>query len=59
SFLPAEYDLYASLVTPCRLASGTLLMARDSAKPHDQQVNENLMVDLGQCLPYLFHPPMR
>ena len=33
SFLPAKYEWYASLVTPCRLASGTLLMAREGVQP--------------------------
>ena len=29
SLLPATYDLYDSVVAPCRLASGIILMARE------------------------------
>ncbi len=35
-----------SVVTPCRLASGTLLKARETVQPMAHMLNKNLMVDL-------------
>ena len=36
-----------SVVTPCRLASDTLLVAREAVQPMTLMLNKNLMVDLG------------
>ena len=36
-----------SVVTPCRLASDTLLVAREAVQPMVYMLNKNLMVDLG------------
>ncbi|MCG8643823.1 MAG: hypothetical protein MI862_29145 [Desulfobacterales bacterium] len=40
-----------SVVTPCRLASGTLLKAREAVQPMAHMLNKNLVVDLEHAYP--------
>ncbi|MCG8638916.1 MAG: hypothetical protein MI862_04235 [Desulfobacterales bacterium] len=45
-----------SVVTPCRLASGTLLKAREAVQPMAHMLNKNLMVDLGRYILFIHRP---